>query len=95
MPFTLGAPPLVPVAQAAREHGELLDMDKPDWPWAMALPPVMGINLDELSNNYVWRVPFALTQWTTPAASWMLSNASIQGGKEIGSNTFIRPIGHY
>ena len=80
-PIKLGAPPLVPVAQAAREQGALLDMDKPDWPWAMALPPVMGINLYELSNNHVWRVPFALTKWTTPAPSWMLPNATIQGGE--------------
>ncbi len=78
-PFKLGAPPLTPIAEAAREQGALLDMDKPDWPWAMALPPVMGINLYELSNNHVWRVPFALTKWTTPAPSWMLPNASVEG----------------
>lgn len=80
-PFKLNAPPLEPVAEEARRQGALLDMDKPDWPWAMALPPVMNVNLFELSNNHVWRVPFALTQWSTPAPEWMLPGATRQGNE--------------
>ncbi len=80
-PFKLNAPPLEPVAAEARRQGALLDMDKPDWPWAMALPPVMGIDLFELSNNHVWRVPFAITKWSTPAPEWMLPGATSQGNE--------------
>ncbi len=78
-PIKLGAPLLGPIAREARKQGALLDMDKPDWPWAMALPPIMGIDLYELSNNHVWRVPFALNKWSTPAPEWMLPQASAQG----------------
>ena len=78
-PIKLGAPLLGPIAREARRQGALLDMDKPDWPWAMALPPIMGIDLYELSNNHVWRVPFALGKWTTPAPEWMLGKASHEG----------------
>lgn len=78
-PFKLNAPPLGPVAEEARKQGALLDMDKPDWPWAMALPPVMEVNLFELSNNHVWRVPFAITTWSTPAPEWMLPGATTDG----------------
>ena len=78
-PFKLNAPPLGPVVSEARKQGAMLDMDKPDWPWAMALPPVMGVDLFELSNNHIWRVPFALTQWFTPAPEWMLPGATKSG----------------
>ena len=80
-PILLGAPLLGPIAREARRQGAMLDMDKPDWPWAMALPPIMGIDLYELSNNHVWRVPFALNKWTTPAPEWMLPHASSQGNE--------------
>jgi len=37
--FTLGAPPVAPIAGQARREGALLDLDKHDWPWSMALVP--------------------------------------------------------
>ncbi len=65
--FTNGVPPVRAVAERARAEGALLDLDKHDWPWAMALPPVMGVDLYELANNHVWRTQFGFTNWGTPA----------------------------
>ncbi|MCZ7636301.1 MAG: CehA/McbA family metallohydrolase [Verrucomicrobia bacterium] len=59
------------IAVAARTEGALLDLDKHDWPWSMALVPVMGVDLFELANNHHWRTTFALTNWSTPAPAWM------------------------
>jgi len=70
-PFTNGAPPLGPVAEAARRQGALLDLDKHDWPWSMALVPLLGVDLYELANNHHWRTEFAMTNWSTPAPAWM------------------------
>ena len=74
-----GAPPLGKIARAVKEQNALVDMDKPDWPWSPALPAAMDVHLYELSNNHVWRVPFALTKWFTPAPEWMLSGAAESG----------------
>ena len=65
--FTNGVPNLRPVAERAKAEGALLDLDKHDWPWAMALPAVMGVQLYELANNHVWRTAFGFTNWGTPA----------------------------
>lgn len=66
-----GAPPLLPVRDAARAEGALFDLDKHDWPWAMALVPLLGVDLYELSNNHVWRTGFGFTNWSTPAPSFL------------------------
>jgi hypothetical protein len=78
-PFAVGAPPLGPLAFAARDQRAMLDIDKPDWPWALALPPVTGARLYELANNHMWRTEFAFTKWTSPAPAWMLPNAQTEG----------------
>jgi len=46
---------VTPIAERARAEGALLDLDKHDWPWSMALVPVMGVDLYELANNHIWR----------------------------------------
>ncbi len=74
-----GTPPLGKIAHAVKEQNALIDMDKPDWPWSPALPAAMDVHLYELSNNHVWRVPFALTKWFTPAPEWMLPRAAQSG----------------
>ncbi len=74
-----GAPPFGKIAHAVKEQNAFIDMDKPDWPWSPALPAAMDIHLYELSNNHVWRVPFALTNWFTPAPEWMLPGAAKSG----------------
>jgi hypothetical protein len=80
--LTNGAPPVRPIAEAVRREGGLLDMDKHDWPWAIALVPLMDIDLYELSNNHVWRTEFAFTNWSTPAPPFMqLPNEGRSGGE--------------
>lgn len=69
--FELGAPPVAEIARRGRREGALLDLDKHDWPWSMALIPVMGVDLFELSNNHVWRTAFAFTNWSSPPAAYM------------------------
>jgi len=54
----MGAPPVAPIAQAARKQGALLDLDKHSWPWSLMLVPVMDVDLFELSNNHIWRTNF-------------------------------------
>jgi hypothetical protein len=70
-PFAMGAPPVAAIAAQARREGALLDLDKHDWPWSMALVPAMGVDLYELANNHHWRTEFGITNWSTPAPAWM------------------------
>ncbi len=80
IPFRMGAPPVIPVAGQAKLEGALLDLDKHDWPWSMALVPLMGVDLYELANNHHWRTEFSMTNWSTPAPDWMhLPNAGRHG----------------
>jgi len=81
--FEQGAPPVGPVAAQAHREGALLDLDKHDWPWSMALVPVMGVDLYELANNHVWRTEFAFTNWSTPAPAYMALPNQGQGGTEL------------
>ena len=54
-PLDLGAPPVRPVAERAHREGALIELDKHNWPWSMAIVPIMPVDLFELSNNHVWR----------------------------------------
>ena len=81
-PFTLGAPPLRPVAEEAHRQGALLDMDKCNWAWSAMLPPVMDIDLYELANNHLWRAEYAFTNFNVPAPAFMnLPDAGRSGGE--------------
>jgi hypothetical protein len=81
-PFTLGAPPMRPVAEAAHRQGALLDLDKCNWAWTMMLVPVMKIDLCELANNQMWRTDFAFTNFTIPAPAFMnVPDAGRSGGE--------------
>ena len=82
-PFTLGAPPVAPIAGQAKREGALLDLDKHDWPWSMALVPVMGVDLYELANNHLWRTEFGFTNWSTRAPPYMGLPNNGQSGGEI------------
>lgn len=62
-PFSLGAPPVKPIAKEARRQGALLELDKHNWPWSMMIIPVMDVDLFELTNNHIWRTEFAFTTW--------------------------------
>jgi hypothetical protein len=81
-PLQMGVPPLTQVAGQAKLEGALLDLDKHDWPWSMALVPIMGIDLYELANNHMWRTEFGLTNWSTGAPAYMgLPHDGRQGGE--------------
>ena len=62
--LTLTTPPVVPVAEEARQQGALLDLDKHSWPWSMMLVPIMDVDLFELSNNHIWKTGFFFKNWT-------------------------------
>ena len=63
-PLRPAAPPVAPVAQAARDEGALLDLDKHSWNWSMMIVPIMNVDLFELANNHVWRTGFLFKNWT-------------------------------
>src|SRR5262249_23332000 len=52
-----------PIAEQARRQGALFDLDKHDWPWSVALVPLMNVDLFELANNHLWRTEFAMSKW--------------------------------
>ena len=64
-PLELTAPPVTPIAAAARQQNALLDLDKHSWPWSLMLLPVMQVHLFELANNHHWRETFGYRDWTT------------------------------
>jgi hypothetical protein len=63
-PLDVAAPPVTPVAAAAREQGALLDLDKHSWNWSPMIVPIMKVDLFELSNNHIWRTNFLFKTWT-------------------------------
>lgn len=69
-PFQQTAPPIGPIAAAARAEGALLDLDKHSWPWSMMLVPIAQVDLFELSNNSVWRTQFGFRHVTAPLPPW-------------------------
>ena len=91
--FTAGVPPVRAVTEQARAEGALLDLDKHSWPWAMALPALMGVDLYELANNHVWRVPFGFKTWTPAAPPHLLPP---YGGETGGEREWINyTLGNY
>ncbi len=91
--FTNGVPPVSEVAKLARAEGALLDMAKHDWPWAMALPPLMGVELYELANNHIWRTQFGFADWNTEVPAYLRPPS---GGKQGGEREWIHyTFGNY
>lgn len=80
--LTAGVPPLADMLAQARAEGALLDLDKHSWPWAMALPPVLGVQLYELANNHMWRTEFGFTKWTPAAPPHLLPPFGGESGAE-------------
>jgi hypothetical protein len=70
-PLGLGVPPFVPVARQAHDEGALIELDKHNWPWSMALVPVMPVDLFELSNNHIWETDFSFHDWGELPATYM------------------------
>jgi hypothetical protein len=66
-----GVPPVRPIAEQVHREGGLLDLDKHNWPWSMALVPVMNVDLFELANNHHWRAPFFFKNFGEPIPAYM------------------------
>jgi len=49
-----GVPPVRPIAERIHKEGGLIELDKHNWPWSMAIIPVARVDLFELTNNHVW-----------------------------------------
>src|SRR5262249_1525482 len=63
--------PLRDIAAKARAEGALLDLEKHNWPWSLALVPTLNVDLYELANNHHWEAPYAIKNWAVPAPAWM------------------------
>ena len=81
-PLAHGAPPVGPIAGQTRREGALLDLDKHNWPWSMAIVPLMQVDLFELANNHLWRTEYAFTNWAVPAPGWMGIGSGIASERE-------------
>jgi hypothetical protein len=73
-----------PVARRARKEGGLLELDKHNWPWSMAIVPLMKVDLFELSNNHCWRTDFAYGSWAEREAKYMQVERDARGWTEWG-----------
>ena len=69
--FDIPVLPLRRVAERAHAEGALLDLEKHNWEWSMAIVPLVKPDLFELANNHLWRTEFAYRDWAVPAPSWM------------------------
>lgn len=69
--FDLPALPVSRVAARAHAEGALLDLEKHNWEWSMAIVPLVKPDLFELSNNHLWRSEFGVRDWAVPAPAWM------------------------
>lgn len=84
-----GAPAVKPIAVARNvEDSALLDLDKHNWPWSMAIMPLLKVDLFELSNNHLWRTQFAFTNWAEPAPPYMKLNYHGTTGAEMAWTRF-------
>lgn len=63
--------PLAGVIKQARAEGALLDLEKHNWPWTIAMVPVLNADLIEIANNHHWEVDYEVKKWAVPAPAWM------------------------
>jgi peptidoglycan/xylan/chitin deacetylase (PgdA/CDA1 family) len=68
--------PLKAIAEKARAEGALLDLEKHNWPWSLALVPLLDVDLFELANNHHWQAEFGVRNWAVPAPAWMKLSGS-------------------
>lgn len=71
--------PLFPVAEVirqARAEGAVLDLEKHNWPWTIAMAPLLQPALIELANNHHWEVGYTVKNWAVPAPAWMQLSGS-------------------
>lgn len=82
--FDRGVPPVKEIARQIHREGGLIELDKHNWPWSMALVPVMPVDLYELSNNHVWRTEFGFPTFGEPAPEYMKIEKNEKGFTEKG-----------
>jgi hypothetical protein len=87
-PFDLGVPPLHPLAETARAQGALFELDKHNWPWSMALVPILKVDLFELANNHHWRAEFHYADFGEREAEYMRIERDARGFTERGWTDF-------
>ncbi|MBI1900703.1 MAG: CehA/McbA family metallohydrolase [Planctomycetia bacterium] len=87
-PIDLGAPPVSEIARRARAEGAILELDKHNWPWSMAIAPVMKVDLFELANNHHWRTEFAFRTFGEAPPDWMHVDRDAAGMTELGWTQF-------
>jgi len=63
--------PLRAIAEKARAEGALLDLEKHNWPWSVALVPLLKVDLFELANNHHWETEYGIKNWAVAAPAWM------------------------
>ena len=78
--FDQGIPPLAKVREAARADGALIELDKHNWPWSMAIVPILDVDLFELANNHVWRAGFGFREFGEAPAEFMNIERHPEGG---------------
>jgi len=79
-----GVPPVKPVAERVHREGGLIELDKHNWPWSMALVPVAKVDLYELANNHHWRTEFGFGSFGELAAVYMKVDRDKSGFTERG-----------
>jgi hypothetical protein len=82
--LNLGVPPVGSVAALAHREGALIELDKHNWPWSMALVPVMPVDLYELANNHIWQTDFAFGSFGEAPAPYMKVERDARGYTERG-----------
>lgn len=78
--FQKGVPPLAPILAQTRAEGALIELDKHNWPWSMALVPILDVDLYELTNNHIWRTDFLFKGWGEQAAPYMRCEKGTERG---------------
>ena len=83
-PLDLGAPPVGPVARRAHRKVARIELDKHNWPWSMALVPVMPVDLFELPNSHLWQADFGFRDFGEAPAAYMGVETDERGLTERG-----------
>ncbi len=83
-----GAPPIRPPVEKARAEGAVLELDKHNWPWSMALVPLLEVDLYVLANNHMWRCDFAFRQFGEREPDHWKVERDARGWTEAGWTDF-------
>jgi hypothetical protein len=79
-----GVPPVRPILKLADDEGALIELDKPNWPWTVALAALHPDSLYELTNNHVWRTEFGQPRFGEPPPDFMKVERDVNGMTEWG-----------